>query len=43
MWWIPQVDTFPPIRDVLDLFAEADAKRPAVFFDESPTQLIGDR
>jgi hypothetical protein len=31
------------MEDVLDLYAEqADAKRPVVCFDESPTQLIGE-
>ena len=45
MWCIPQVDGSYVARmeDVLDLYAEeADAKRPVVCFDESPTQLIGE-
>ncbi len=45
MWCIPQVDGAYVARmeDVLDLYAEtADAKRPVVCFDESPTQLIGE-
>ena len=45
MWCIPKVDGTYVARmeDVLDLYAEApDPKRPAVCFDESPTQLIGE-
>src|ERR1700722_17997002 len=45
MWCIPQVDGefVARMEDVLDLYAEApDPKRPVVFFDESPTQLIGE-
>jgi hypothetical protein len=45
MWCIPQVDGeyVARMEDVLDLYAEApDSKRPAVCFDESPTQLIGE-
>jgi transposase len=45
MWCIPEVDGAYVARmeDVLDLYAEAaDPKRPAVCFDESPTQLIGE-
>jgi transposase len=45
MWCIAQVDGAYVARmeDVLDLYAEqADAKRPVVCFDESPTQLIGE-
>jgi transposase len=45
MWCIPQVDGTYVARmeEVLDLYAEeADARRPVVCFDESPTQLIGE-
>ena len=45
MWCIAQVDGAYVARmeDALDLYAEkADAKRPVVCFDESPTQLIGE-
>src|SRR3954451_10539184 len=45
MWCIPQVDGeyVARMEDVLDLYAEpADAQRPVVCFDESPTQLIGE-
>ena len=45
MWCIPEVDGTYVARmeDVLDLYAEAPPpKRPAVCFDESPTQLIGE-
>ena len=45
MWCIPQVDGeyVARMEDVLDLYAEPpDPKRPAVCFDESPTQLIGE-
>ena len=45
MWCIPQVDGtyIARMEEVLDLYAEeADARRPVVCFDESPTQLIGE-
>jgi transposase len=45
MWCIPSIDAeyVARMEDVLDLYAEeADAKRPVVSFDESPTQLIGE-
>ena len=45
MWCIPQIDGAYVARmeDVLDLYAETpDPKRPAVCFDESPAQLIGE-
>ena len=45
MWCIPQVDGnyVARMEDVLDLYAEeADPRRPVVWFDESPTQLIGE-
>jgi hypothetical protein len=41
----PQVDGeyVARMEDVLDLYAEApDPKRPVIYFDESPTQLIGE-
>jgi transposase len=46
MWCIPKVDGEYVARmgDVLDLYAEQpDPKRPVVCFDESPTQLIGEK
>jgi transposase len=46
MWCIPQVDGeyVARMEDVLDLYAEQpDPKRPLVCFDESPTQLIGEK
>ena len=45
MWCIPQVDGeyVARMEDVLDLYAEAsDPKRPAICFDESPIQIIGE-
>lgn len=45
MWCIPKVDAeyVARMEDVLDLYGEpADARRPVVCFDESPTQLIGE-
>src|SRR3954471_4350239 len=45
MWCIPRVngEFVARMEDVLDLYAEApDPKRPVVWFDESPTQLIGE-
>jgi hypothetical protein len=45
MWCIPRLDGeyVARMEDVLDLYAEApDPKRPAVCFDESPVQLIGE-
>ena len=45
MWCIQQVnDTYVTrMEDVLDLYTEgADPKRRVVYFDESPTQLIGE-
>jgi transposase len=45
MWCIAKVDGeyVARMEDVLDLYAEAaDATRPVVSFDESPTQLIGE-
>jgi hypothetical protein len=45
MWCIPKVDAeyVARMEDVLDLYAEQlDPKRPAVCFDESPTQVIGE-
>ena len=45
MWCIPKVDSefVARMEDVLDLAAEPpDAKRPAVYFDETPRQLIGE-
>ena len=45
MWCIPKVDAdfVARMEDVLDLYAEApDEKRPAVCFDETPRQLIGE-
>jgi hypothetical protein len=45
MWCIPQVDGTYVARmeDVLDLYAEqADSSHPVVYFDENPTQLIGE-
>ena len=44
-WCVPRVDGeyVARMEDVLDLYAEPpDPKRPAVRFDESPTQLIGE-
>ena len=46
MWCIPQVDGeyVARMEDVLDLYAEEpDPNRPVVCFDESPTQLIGEK
>jgi transposase len=45
MWCIPKVDGgyVARMEDVLDLYAEpADPKRPVVYFDETPPQLIGE-
>ena len=45
MWCIPKVDAeyVARMEDVLDLYGgPADARRPVVCFDESPTQLIGE-
>ncbi len=45
MWCVPEVDGeyVARMEDVLDLYAEeSDPQRPAVCFDESPTQLIGE-
>lgn len=45
MWCIPQVDAeyVARMEDVLDLYAETpDPRRPAIRFDESPIQLIGE-
>ena len=45
MWCIPKVDPefVARMEDVLDLAAEPpNAKRPAVYFDETPRQLIGE-
>jgi transposase len=45
MWCIPRVDSdyVARMEDVLDLDAEApEPKRPVVYFDESPVQLIGE-
>src|SRR5918911_2370183 len=44
-WRVPRVDGeyVARMEDVLDLYAEPpDPKRPAVCFDESPTQLVGE-
>ena len=44
-WCVPRVDGeyVARMEDVLDLYAEPpDPKRPVVYFDESPTQLIGE-
>jgi transposase len=46
MWCLPKVDAafVAQMEDILDLYAEpADPKRPVVCFDESPTQLIGEK
>jgi transposase len=46
MWCLPKVDAgfVAQMEDVLDLYAEpADPKRPVVCFDETPTQLIGEK
>jgi transposase len=45
MWCIPKVDSefVARMEDVLELAAEPpNAKRPAVYFDETPRQLIGE-
>lgn len=46
MWCLPKVDAafVAQMEDILDLYAEPpDPKRPVVCFDESPTQLIGEK
>ena len=45
MWCVPKVDSgyVARMEDVPDLYAQPpDPRRPAVCFDESPTQLIGE-
>jgi len=46
MWCLPKVNAgfVAQMEDVLELYAEpADPRRPVVCFDETPTQLIGEK
>jgi transposase len=46
MWCLPKVDArfVAQMEDILDLYAEpAEPTRPVVCFDETPTQLIGEK